>query len=154
MLPLNDEYDKIYRYCYFKLRNRERAEDVTQEAFLRFYSKRDYVDRGKPLAYLYTIARNLCVDAFRERSALPLNEEAYKTPVTESGFEVLEDSLAVRQALETLAGDEQEILLLRYANELSMGEISGITDLSRFAVRRKINAAVKKLKETFKREDF
>jgi RNA polymerase sigma-70 factor (ECF subfamily) len=153
MLPLRDEYDKIYRYCYFKLRNRERAEDVTQETFLRFFSQRDYADRGKPLAYLYTIARNLCMDTFRERTALPLTEEAYAIPAYENRYAALEDSLALRQALAALTGGEQEVLLLRYANELSMSEMSGITGLSRFAARRKINAAVKKLRAQLKRDE-
>uniref|UniRef100_UPI004056704F RNA polymerase sigma factor n=1 Tax=Acetatifactor sp. TaxID=1872090 RepID=UPI004056704F len=38
-LDLEEQYDKIYRYCYFKVRKREVAEDITQEAFLRFYEK-------------------------------------------------------------------------------------------------------------------
>jgi RNA polymerase sigma-70 factor (ECF subfamily) len=147
MLPLRDEYDKIYRYCYFKLRNRAQAEDVTQEAFTRFFSRHDYVDRGKPLAYLYTVARNLCVDAFREKTPLPLTDELNEIPAAENEYKTLEDSLALKQALATLAEDERELLLLRYANELSMAEISGITGLSRFAARRKINAALKKLRQ-------
>jgi RNA polymerase sigma-70 factor (ECF subfamily) len=75
-------------------------------------------------------------------------------PARENGYAAAETSLTLKQALNTLTGDEQEVLLLRYANELSMGEISGVTGLSRFAVRRKINAAVKKLRTMLKREDF
>jgi RNA polymerase sigma-70 factor (ECF subfamily) len=104
------------------------------------------VDRGKPLAYLYTVARNLCVDSFREKTALPLTDDLNEIPAIENGYKALEDSIALKQALAKLAEDEQELLLLRYANELSMAEISGITGLSRFAARRKINAAVLKMK--------
>ena len=35
-IDLEEQYDKIYRYCYYKLHHREKAEDITQEAFLRF----------------------------------------------------------------------------------------------------------------------
>ncbi len=154
MLPLREEYGKIYRYCYFKVRNRALAEDLTQEAFLRFFARHDYVDRGKPLAYLYTVARNLCADSFRERKALPLEDEQNEIPAQGDAYAALEANVALRQALAGLAEDERELLLLRYANELSMAEISGFTGLSRFALRRKINGALGKLKQTLKREDF
>lgn len=36
---IKEQYDKIYRYCYFKLHNRELAEDITQETFLRYLEK-------------------------------------------------------------------------------------------------------------------
>ena len=64
-LDLSDQYDKIYRYCFFRLRDPDLAEDLTQETFLRFYRQISYEEEGKALAYLYTIARNLCLDAVR-----------------------------------------------------------------------------------------
>lgn len=38
-MDLKEQYDKIYRYCYFKVRRREMAEDITQETFLRVFEK-------------------------------------------------------------------------------------------------------------------
>ena len=35
-IDIGEQYDKIYRYCYFKLKNQYLAEDITQETFLRF----------------------------------------------------------------------------------------------------------------------
>ncbi len=65
-IDLEAQYDKIYRYCYFKLHSREAAEDITQETFLRFLQSESYQEKGKSLAYLYTIARNLCINNFRK----------------------------------------------------------------------------------------
>lgn len=62
---IREQYDKIYRYCYFKVKNSVLAEDLTQQTFLKYFSQNSYIDRGRPMAYLYTIARNLCVDSFR-----------------------------------------------------------------------------------------
>ena len=36
MIDIEEQYDKIYRYCYFKLKNQHLSEDITQETFLRF----------------------------------------------------------------------------------------------------------------------
>ena len=38
-MDLEEQYDKIYRYCYFKVRHCQTAEDITQETFLRFFNK-------------------------------------------------------------------------------------------------------------------
>lgn len=61
-MVIEEQYDKIYRYCYFKLYDKQLAQDITQEAFLRFYRQGLRLDNGKELPYLYTIAKNLCID--------------------------------------------------------------------------------------------
>ena len=70
-LDLSEQYDKIYRYCYFKVNDRCAAEDLAQETFLRYFSHTPYISRGKQLAYLYTIARNLCCLGRPQKAALP-----------------------------------------------------------------------------------
>ena len=75
-MDIEEEYDKIYRYCYFKTHMQQMAEDITQETFLRYFSQTTYINRGKPLAYLYTIARNLCNDHYRKQVAEPLDDLA------------------------------------------------------------------------------
>ena len=150
-LPLQEQYDKIYKYCYFKVKNAHLAEDLTQETFLRFFGQNSYINRGKPLAYLYTIAKNLCIDFFRKGSEQMLPDD---TAAEDSAIETLETSIAVKEAVAALQNDLQEILLLRFSNELSMKEICEITGLSRFAINRKINSALKQLKLHLREEDF
>ena len=64
-MNLSQQYDKIYRYCFFHTRCQELAEDLTQETFLRYYQHPQYQSTGKELQYLYVIARNLCIDTYR-----------------------------------------------------------------------------------------
>jgi RNA polymerase sigma-70 factor (ECF subfamily) len=150
-LSLEEQYGKIYTYCYFKTRNTALAEDITQETFLRFYARYHTIHHGKPLAYLYTVARNLCVDAFRKAKTDALPDDL---PAMDTHLENIETVLSVRAALACLPEDSRELLLLRYANHLSMAEIGEITGLSRFAARRKINNALEVLKKTLRKEDF
>lgn len=152
-LELKDQYDKIYKYCYFKVKNTQLAEDLTQETFLKFFSQNSYISRGKPLAYLYTIAKNLCVDAYRKAEILSLDESSEDIPA-KNDFDSIEPNIAVKQAVRTLPQDLQEIILLRFTNDLSVLEISKITELSRFAVHRKINNALSRLKLILREEDF
>jgi RNA polymerase sigma-70 factor (ECF subfamily) len=53
-----------------------------------------------------------------------------------------------------LPNDLQELLLLRFANELGIGEIANIMGISRFSVHRKLNKAFDKLKAILRKEDF
>lgn len=150
-LDLSDQYDKIYRYCFFRLRDPDLAEDLTQETFLRFYRQISYEEEGKALAYLYTIARNLCLDAVRRaRPAAPLRE----TDPAPDPFAPAEQCIALRQAIEKLPADWQELLLLRYANDLPVGQIAALTGLSRFAVHRRIRSALAALRTMLQKEDF
>lgn len=149
-IDIKEQYDKIYKYCYFKVSDATLAEDLTQETFLKYFSQNSYIDRGKPLAYLYTIAKNLCTDSFRRKKTEELSDEYPANDPTG----LMELQIAVRQALKTLPILEQEMVLFRYVNELSVGEISKITGLSRFAVYRKTNIALAELKKILREEDF
>lgn len=78
-IDLEEQYRKIYRYCYFKLQHQQLAEDITQETFLKFYESNQYVEAGKKVRYLYKIAHNLCVDLYRKEKidTKPLTDELF-----------------------------------------------------------------------------
>ncbi len=75
-MDLEEQYDRLLKYCYAKVKNRELAEDITQESFLRFFNTKNYGSIERQMPYLYTIARNLCLDHFRKKKEdLPGDEE-------------------------------------------------------------------------------
>ena len=151
-MDIEEQYDKIYRYCYFKLYDKQLAQDITQEAFLRFYRQGLSFDNGRELPYLYTIAKNLCIDEFRKQPAGNIEEAANEAAVDPS--EGWLDTLVLRAAVSQLPSDEQELLFLRYVNELPITSICEITGLSRFAVYRRLSKSLKWLKEELKKEGF
>lgn len=140
---LKEQYDKIYRYCYFRLHHRETAEDITQETFLRFFESSSYRDSGQALQYLYTIARNLCIDEYRKRPVEFLDEAAADCHTKDN----MAEQLYVRIALSELDAKDRELLLLRYANDVPVSVLCKLFGISRFAVYRRIQQAAKKLKE-------
>jgi len=151
-MDLEEQYDKIYRYCYFKVRHCQTAEDITQETFLRFFNKQLSLDGDKDLPYLYTIARNLCIEEYRKGSkekVCEINEELSFDP-TEEWI----NSIAMKNLISNFPQDEQELLLLRYANEISIASICKITGLSRFAIYRKISRILKHLKTELQKGGF
>lgn len=149
-MDLEEQYDKIYRYCYFKLGHRQMAEDITQETFLRFLEDHNYCERGQKIRYLYTIAHNLCIDAYRMKQMKPLSEELF---VEDKEEEIL-TGIAVKEAVKRLTKKEQEILLLRYVNEVPVSVICSMLKISRFSLYRKTTKALKQLENMLGKEDF
>lgn len=149
-LDIEEQYDKIYRYCYFKLHSRELAEDVTQETFLRYLEHYNRITTVPALKCLYTIARNLCVDEYRKPQTESMDESIPDYTMEET----LITNLAVRVALSKLSHDEQELLLLRYVNEVPVSALGKIYGLSRFAIYRKITSASNKFREELRKEDY
>lgn len=149
-IDLEEQYDKIYRYCYFKVNQREIAEDITQETFLRFLESSDYVNTGKAMQYLYTIARNLCIDEYRKPKTESLDEET----VDDYAEDTMITQISVKIALAQLDEMDRELLLLRYVNEVSVSVICKLYGISRFAVYRRVSQATKNLKDKLGKEDF
>ncbi len=150
-IDLHSQYDKIYRYCYIRVQNREKAEDLTQETFLRFLEKPQYHNKNKDLQYLYTIAGNLCIDEYRKKTTDELPEEL---PDNSCNEETILNSAVLSTALEKLSDEDREIILLRYVNEEPVGVISRLYNISRFALNRRIKNILEFLRNEFEREDF
>ncbi len=158
---IRKQYHKIYRYCYFKLQKQEIAEDITQETFLRFLESKDYHNEGKVLQYLYTIARNLCIDEFRKKKYQSFEEGFDKTKSMENSphsgaassdmEERIITSMTVRAALNELEEEEREMVLLRYVNEVPVSVICSMYRMSRFSCYRKLKRTLKTLKKALDR---
>ena len=144
-MDLENAYDKIYRYVYFKMKNQTIAEDITQETFLRFISKNGN-HHNYEIKYLYTIARNLCIDEYRRIKPDPL-PDGYDERLAASS-ENMEESILVREALSKLPLEDQELLLLRHVNNETVGTISKALQVSRFAVYRRLKNAEERFRNS------
>ena len=157
-MDIEQQYDKLLRYCYMKLRDRALAEDLTQETFIKFFESKDYHSIGKEMAYLYTIARNLCIDSFRKQKEEMIEDlpaKIQEMPESRDKVESIVDRVSIEQALDRLTADEREAVVLRFSGELSVEDIAKSMDISRFAVRRRILSALEKLRKEMERvEEF
>lgn len=147
-----ENYDAVYQYCFWKVHNAEDAQDITQEVFYRFiHHGGGYQEKGKIRAYLYTIARNLCVDwsvqnGRYQRQNLPENITA-ADPMESSILK-----MDLKQLTDALPEEQREILLLRFGQELSVEEIAGILNTNRFAVYYQMKLALARLRKNYERE--
>ena len=143
-------YGEVLAYCRRHAPAGHEAADLAQETFLRFVRVRGYRDRGKPIAYLMRIARSVCVDASRSKR---LETVSLDFDIPEEGRQN-QDDWELKTALAKLPDEMREVLELRYGTELSVNECARALGISRFSVRRRINAALKMLKEELREGDL
>lgn len=146
-MKIEKEYDNIFRYVLYHVGNKEDAEDITQETFLKYLEHEEYHHKGNERQIMYTIARNLCIDLYRKNKPVPLDDNH----VPDSS-NVLTD-VSVRIAMSRLSDEEREIIIMRLVNDENINVIAKIFGVSRFAMGRRINEIIKKLKNELRKED-
>lgn len=139
---IEELYDKIYRYCFYRLRNSASAEDITQEAFLKVLAQNTDINA----AYIFTIAKNLCTDMFRQKQTAELSDDYPE----ENFADKSETKIAVRTALEKLNEQQREVLVMRYIADMSVNETAEALGISRFAVYRLEKSALAEMKKMLK----
>lgn len=119
-------YASILRYCKSHCFNLEKAEDLTQETFLKlFRNLSGYKGGMKFKAYLYTIANRLCIDESRKMKVYPLeNEEEIIYECDE--MRRIEDKLEIDYLLKELSPEQREAVILRFGEQLGFREIAKV----------------------------
>ena len=153
--------DELFRHCYLRVSDRERALELTQEAFLRTW---EYVEKGNVVLefrpFLYRTLKNLIIDEYRKMKTQSLDAMVEDTeggsietllPPDESN--TLEaaierfDGVRALAALQMLPDSYKEVLILRYVDGLSPKEIAESLDENENAVSVRVHRGLKKLKE-------
>jgi RNA polymerase sigma factor (sigma-70 family) len=145
----------VYAIACARLGDRERAEDLVQEVFLRVFLALDKLDRPERIAaWLGRITRNLAIDwQRRERSAsrlvplVPLDERGRDLPDTRAKgvrqqMEAHERETAVWQALLKLPPEEREAVMLHFTEEMTATEIARRLGVHQTTITRRLQRAL------------
>ena len=145
--------DRLFRFAFASLRNREQAEDVVQESFTRVWEKLKTVDYTKAKSYLFTTAHHAMIDEVRHRQRFADVEEPLpvETKTTQSPYPDVNDIL--HKALATLPEAQRNALLLRDYEGYSYQEIGDITGMTEAQVKINIFRARTALKSKLKSID-
>ena len=159
-----DAYVKqIYRFIYFKVSSAEQAEDLTSEAFLKAWQylkeKRDVPNLQ---ALLYSVARSVVIDHYRatvcERGTVSLDETIAdeRTDVASEKFlkdmETKFDTTLVLEKLRHLKDEYRDVVIMRYLDEMSTGEIATVLGKNASNVRVLLHRATKALSDAIRNE--
>lgn len=138
---------RVYAYCKRFLGNKEEAQDVFQETFVKFYqsAEGDREMTNVP-AFILRIARNLCVNS-KKRDKPLISFEEFMVVNSDDKQDKKELINLIQMAMEILPNDYKEVFILREYEGLSYHEIAEITDLSLTNVKVRIHRAKQKVRE-------
>jgi len=153
----DDFADAIFRHCYFRLSNRERAKELMQETFMRTWS---YIEKGNTIEFtkikpfLYKTASNLIIDEYRrnkhELSLDKLKEDGFEVVgevKTEEGIDVRMEMEKIEKVLGQLDEKHREVIVMRYIDKLEPKEIAEVLNDTPNNVSVKINRGIKQIRK-------
>lgn len=146
-----EEYgQKIYKYCYHMLRNKQEAEDAAQDIFIKIYSNTSHMNEIKSVSsWLYKVAYNHCLNIIRRRKLLffvPHNEDLKIKTMNYSADNESEFSEQLTSILSQLSAQDRSVLIFRVIEEKSYDEIAAILNKKTDAIRKQYERVRKKVK--------
>lgn len=140
----------VYKNAYLVTGSKEEAEDILQEVFMTVWRARETFDpeKGSLATWLHRITINKCLEKRRKKSlaSVPLEEAPLAALVAEDPPADPADYDRLNDALQSLDAKHRVVLVLRYFNELSYGEIAYIINIPLGTVKSRINQALKLLR--------
>lgn len=139
----------VYGFALSILKNTHDAEDVLHDCYIHLYAAASsYRSSGKPMAWILTITRNLCMTKLRERSRRnEADVEDWQEFIEESEALPTEDRIIIRECMNSLSDEERQIVLLHALSGFKHREIAAMMSLPLATVLSKYNRAVKKLQK-------
>lgn len=149
---LNDLYrDALYRFCWGYLGTRDAAEDAVQEVCYKVLTARNVPEHFRP--WIYRVARNHCLNTLRRRrrhgddKPLPAASQLHQALTGQlSRLAHQEEQHELINLLEGLSESHQEVLRLRYVENLSRADIADILELPESVVKSRLFEGLKKLR--------
>lgn len=154
----------VYNFIYRLIRNREVANDLLQETFLRVVKNaRRYSRKAKFTTWLYTIARNQCIDTVRKarhRDHASLDQPARHNPegrtlmerlpgASPNGFDHAdagEMKVRIEQAIAQLSDEQREVFVMRQFMQLKFNEIAEVVGVSENTIKSRMRYALENLR--------
>jgi len=153
----NEYVDKIQRFILFKISKKEIAEEMTQNVFAKTLN---YLLGGGEIknfrAFLYQTARHLVIDFYRKRHLEISLEEAQEISFSPDYHQKIDQKMEIEEIkkhLSFLKPEHQEIILLRFFEELPFRDIAKITGQKEATLRMIAHRGIKELKEKLTTND-
>ena len=142
-------YAQVIRFCSWQCNNPDLSEDLTQETFFKVFKSLDqYKKRGHFKAWLFCVARSVCMDELRKRRI----EYVPDYDICEIGDEYdcikhVEDENEIRELLSRLSNEQKEALILHYMDGFSFREMGDILNIPYRTAQSRVNLAIKTLRQ-------
>lgn len=144
----------VYGFVLSLLKDKHEAEDVFQEVYIKIYENVElYQSKGKPMAWILTIAKNLCYMKLRKHKKHESIEDMHEI-LPHKKKDNVEDRIILNAAFKNISDEERNIIMLHVIGGLKFHEISRMLELPLSTVLSKYHRAMKKLKSILKEDMY
>ena len=145
---LYDQYaTDVLRVCYFYLSDREKAEDVCQDVFVRLMTTHPLLQPGREKSWLLKVALNRCRDLWRGAwlKRVILGGPTFELIPAPDEFSRRDDQQAMMAAINQLPATFKEVILLHYYQGMNIAEIAQMLELPEGTISSRLSRGRKKL---------
>jgi RNA polymerase sigma-70 factor, ECF subfamily len=155
----NRNQASVFTYVFYRVGDQKFAEDITSDVFVRMLTNlHRYKPGNRPiLAWLFTIARNLVADHFRERIVENLNdlEERIEENENQHPVNMLENHQiqeCLEKAMNHLTDEQRQVVILKFIEERNIEEVAAILSKTARAIRSMQHRALAALSRAMEKE--
>jgi len=158
---------KIYGFIYSKIQDRDLADDIFQDAFIKVIKtlkSQSYNEEGKFLPWVMRITSNLIIDHYRNNKKMPMQRETEDFPL----FDRIKDNsltienlliknqveLDIKKLIQELPEEQKEVLMMRFYQDMSFKEISELTNVSINTILGRMRYALVNLRKVIKKNQI
>lgn len=145
---LYDQYaTDVLRVCYFYLSDREKAEDVCQDVFVRLMTTHPLLQPGREKSWLLKVALNRCRDLWRGAwlKRVILGGPTFELIPAPDEFSRRDDQQAMMAAINQIPATFKEVILLHYYQGMNIAEIAQMLELPEGTISSRLSRGRKKL---------
>lgn len=141
-------YPRILRYCGWCVGDRQTAEDLTQETFLRLFKALPaYREEGKFRSFLFLIANRMCINESKRVPSWPLEDREMPAEGARDALRQVEDRDEIRYLLDGLPPDQRAAVILRFGERLSYQDIAQAMGCKLRTAQSRVRYALKTMRE-------
>ena len=166
-LLIKRHQSKIYGFIYSKIQDRDLADDIFQDAFIKVIKtlkSQSYNEEGKFLPWVMRITSNLIIDHYRNNKKMPMQRETEDFPL----FDRIKDNsltignlliknqveLDIKKLIQELPEEQKEVLMMRFYQDMSFKEISELTNVSINTILGRMRYALVNLRKVIKKNQI
>ena len=151
---IEQNQDYLFRFAYFRIGNREDAEDIIQDVFLKLFEKEFIIENDESMRmYLYRMVYNACNDWYRHKQQEPIPLEQVQMADDEDEKALKEEYIRIWKMLSVLPADQADVITMHLIDGLTFVEIAKVTGTPETTIKSRFKSGIDKLRNRWEQED-
>jgi RNA polymerase sigma-70 factor (ECF subfamily) len=149
---IEQNQDYLFRFAYFRIGNREDAEDILQDIFLKLFEKEFIIENDESMRmYLYRMVYNACIDWHRHKQQEPIPLE--QVQVTDDEEQALQEEYhRIWKMLSCLPPEQADVITMHLTDGLTFVEIAKVTETPETTIKSRFKSGIDKLRKRLKND--